>query len=313
MTDTALMKLFTCLALSAATLGAQTPAQAPPAPQPGTDIYLLPLSAGLPSMKAAVPAPVATGKGYDNQPFFDAGGQHLLFTGNRDGKQTDIYEFDRTSKETRRLTRTAEGEFSATIPPERPGTPALDRDGFTVIRVESDGTQRLWQFDRSGGDPRLVLADIKPVGYHAWVDADRLALFVLGQPATLQLARVSTGKADVAARDIGRSLHRVPGTRLVSFVQKEADGFRVKTIDVDSGRIENLVTAVEGSAERDYAWMPDGKTLLMSSGTRIMKWTRGDAGWTEVFDAAPHTLGAISRLAVAPSGDAVAIVVAEPK
>jgi hypothetical protein len=303
------MKLFAIGLLTIAVV--QTPAT--PAPPPGTDIHLVPLTSGLASMPAAVPTPVATAKGYENQPFFDRGGQHLLFTANRDGTQTDIYEFDRASKSVRQLTRTPEGEFSATVPPERPGAAPLNRDGFTVIRVESDGTQRLWQFDRAGGEPRLVLADIKPVGYHAWVDADRLALFVLGQPATLQLARVGTGKAEVAARDIGRSLHRVPDTRLVSFVQKEADGFRVKTIDVDSGRIENLVTTVAGSADRDYAWMPDGKTLLMSSGTRIMKWTRGDTGWTEVFDGAPHKLGAITRLAVAPAGDAVAIVVAEPK
>ena len=306
------MRLLTCLLLSTATLGAQAPAA--PAPQPGTDIHLVPLAAGLTSMRTAAPMPVATGKGYDNQPFFDPGGQRLLFTGNRDGKQTDIYEFDRTSKATRQLTRTPEGEFSATIPPERPATPALGRDGFTVIRVESDGTQRLWQFDRAGAEPRLVLADIKPVGYHAWVDADHLALFVLGQPATLQLARVSTGKAEIAARDIGRSLQRVPGTRRVSFVQKEAgNAFNVKTIDIDSGRIETLISTVAGSADRDYAWMPDGTTLLMSSGTKIMKWTRGDPGWTEVFDAAPHELGAITRLAVAPAGDAVAIVVNEPK
>ena len=306
------MRLLACLLLSAAALGAQAPAA--PAPQPGTDIYLVPLAAGLTSMRTAAPTPVATAPGYDNQPFFDTGGQRLLFTGNRDGKQTDIYEFDRASKTTRQLTRTAEGEFSATVPPERPRLPALGRDGFTVIRVEPDGTQRLWQFDRAGGEPRLVLTDIKPVGYHAWVDADHLALFVLGQPATLQLARVTTGKADVAARDIGRSLHRVPGTRLVSFVQKEASGgYNVKTIDVDTRRIETLVAAAEGSTERDYAWMPDGKTLLMSSGTRIVKWTRGDTGWSEVFDAAPHKLGAITRLAVAPAGDAVAIVVNEPK
>ena len=109
------MRLLTCLLLSAATLGAQTPAA--PAPQPGTDIYLVPLSAGLASMRTAVPTPVATDKGYDNQPFFDPGSQRLLFTGNRDGKQTDIYEFDRASKATRQLTRTAEGEFSATVPP----------------------------------------------------------------------------------------------------------------------------------------------------------------------------------------------------
>ena len=70
--------------------------------------------------------------------------------------------------------------------------------------------------------------------------------------------------------------------------------------------------AVEGSSDRDYAWMPDGKTILMSAGTKIMSWTRGAAGWTEVFDGAPHQLGAITRLAVSPKGDAVAIVVAEP-
>jgi hypothetical protein len=61
------------------------------------------------------------------------------------------------------------------------------------------------------------------------------------------------------------------------------------------------------------AWMPDGKTILMSGGTKVFSWTRGGSGWTEVFDAAPHNLGAVSRIAVSPKGDAVALVVAEPK
>jgi hypothetical protein len=183
-----------------------------------------------------------------------------------------------------------------------------------VIRAEPDGTQRLWQFDRQGGSPELVLTGIKPVGYHAWVDADRVALFVLGQPATLHLARVSTGAAETAASGIGRSLHRIPGTRSVSFVQREATGeFWIKQIEFDSKKIETLVKAVEGSSDRDYAWLPDGRTILMSSGTKLFSWTRGAAGWTEAFDAAPHKLGTITRLAVAPKGDAVAIVVSEPK
>ncbi len=40
--------------------------------------------------------------------------------------------------------------------------------------------------------------------------------------------------------------------------------------------------------------MPDGKTIVMSAGTKVWSWTRGAAGWVEVFDA-------------------VALVVAEPK
>jgi hypothetical protein len=49
----------------------------------------------------------------------------------------------------------------------------------------------------------------------------------------------------------------------------------------------------------------------MSGATKVFSWTRGEQGWTEVFDAAPHGLGAVSRIATSPKGDAVAIVIAE--
>jgi hypothetical protein len=173
--------------------------------------------------------------------------------------------------------------------------------------------QRLWRFNVRGANPQLILADINPVGYHAWIDADKLALFVLGQPNSLQLASVKTGKGEVAANTIGRSLHRIPGTRLVSFVHREESGaYLIKQIDIDSKKIDTLTKVVEGNTERDMAWMPDGKTILMSGGSKVYSWTRGATAWTEVFDTAPHGLGAVSRLAVSPKGDAVAIVVAEP-
>ena len=239
-------------------------------PQTPTDIHLFPLTAGLASLAAATPQPLATARGYENQPFFDPDGQRVLYTANLDGRQTDVYEFDRRTGATRRVTRTSEGEYSPTIPHVRPAAPHLGRDGFTAIRQEADGTQRLWQFDREGGRPVLVFTDIKPVGYHTWIDADRLALYVLGTPATLQLARVSTGRAEIVARDIGRTLRLVPGTALVSFVQAEGDGvYSVRTIDPETRRIETLTRTVAGSMDRDYAWMPDGQTLLMTAGTGL--------------------------------------------
>ena len=96
-------------------------------------------------------------------------------------------------------------------------------------------------------------------------------------------------------------------------MHREPSGeFWIKQIDVDSKKIEPLTKVVEGNNDRDMAWMPAGKTILMSGGTKIYSWTRGASGWTEVFDAAAHGLGAVSRLAVSPKGDAIAIVVAEP-
>ena len=289
--------------------------QQPPAPPqssgpPATDIYLLQLTGGLASLQKATPAPVSTAPGYDNQPMFSPDGSKILFAANRDGKQIDIYVFDRASDRVSQLTETSENENSPTWLPTGIGKP----DGFSVVRTEADKTQRLWRFDAQGRSPQLVLSDVKPVGYHAWVDAETTALFVLGPPATLQIANVPTGKADIATDNIGRSLHRIPGTRRVSFVHRDTSGeFWIKQIDVDTQKMDPLVKAVEGSADRDMAWMPDGRTILMSAGTKVFSWTRDASGWTEVFDAGPHGLGAVSRLAVSPKGDAVAIVVAEPK
>jgi hypothetical protein len=84
-----------------------------------------------------------------------------------------------------------------------------------------DGTQRLWRFDLDGSNPRLVLEQVKPVGYHAWIDATHLALFVLGSngaPATLQLADTTTGKAEVIETGIGRSILIRPGAGTVSYM-----------------------------------------------------------------------------------------------
>ncbi|MDQ3441057.1 MAG: hypothetical protein M3478_11990 [Planctomycetota bacterium] len=278
-------------------------APATPVAPPGTDIYELSFDGSLDGLRDAKPQPIAAERGYENQPFFTPESDAIWFTANRDGKQTDIYEFNRKTRRAQPLTATSEGEYSAALTP--------DGKGVSVIRVEADGTQRLWRFDRRGGNPTVVLIDIKPVGYHAWIDADQLALFVLGQPSTLQHARVSTGKAAVVASNIGRSLHRIPDTQSVSFVHREApDSIWVKQFDPATGAITPLVRVVEGNNERDVTWLPDG-TLLMSAGTRIFAWRRGDKDWREVYDMAPHKLGAVTRMAASADGRTLAIVVNE--
>jgi hypothetical protein len=307
-----ILYLFSALLM----LQAPSPQPAPrPAPPPGTDIYLLPMRGGLASLKTTKPQPVSTAPGYDNQPNFSADGNRILFAGNRDGKQIDVFVFNRENGRVAQLTKTAENENSPTFVPEGAGAAGT----FSVVQTEPDRSQRLWKFTPAGTTPQLVLTDIKPVGYHAWIDASHLVLFVLGQPATLQIADVKTGKGDVAAEAIGRSLHRIPApggkpSRLASFVHRELnDEWWVKQIDIDTRKIDPLVKAAEGSSDRDMAWMPDGRTILMSAGTKIMSWTRGAAGWTEVFDTATHKLGPVTRIAVSPKGDAIAIVVAEPQ
>jgi hypothetical protein len=129
----------------------------------------------------------------------------------------------------------------------------------------------------------------------------------------LQHARVSTGKATVVAQSIGRSVHAIPGTSRVSFVHTEnLKDVWVKEFDAATGAVTPLVRVTEGNSERDVAWMPDG-TLLMSGGSKVFAWRRGQKDWREILDVAGQKLGGVTRMAVAPDSRALALVISEPR
>ena len=273
---------------------------------PDTEIFLAPLSRKGQTLQVGQPANITNSPGYDNQPSFTPDGKDVLFTSVRGSTQTDIYRYEIASRQIARVTNTPESEYSPTVTP--------DGRHISVVRVEADSTQRLWQFALDGGQPQLVLPGVKPVGYHAWADDHTLALYVLGSPATLQLADTRTGKAEVIAKDIGRSLQRMPGRRTVSFVTREpgvggaGPALTIRELDPKTRQVTTLVRAVPGATEADLAWTPDG-TLLMAYGGTLYGWRRGDADWSRVADLDALGLHGVTRLAVSARGDLIAFVV----
>ena len=277
---------------------------------PDTEIYLASLSMPGGQFTVGPPVNITGNPGYDNQPSFAPDGRSVLFTSIRGGTQTDIYRYDIAAGRIGRVTNTPESEYSPTVTP--------DGAHISVIRVEADGTQRLWRFTIDGMQPELVLADLKPVGYHAWADDHTLALFVLGQPATLQIADTRTGKADSFVPGINRSIQRIPGGRTISFVQRIPSGeqggtptLKISELDPASRRVTPLVNAVAGAKEADCAWTPDGM-LLMADKDVLYGWRRGQADWIRLADLATLGLRGVSRLAVSPNGDRIALVTQNP-
>jgi dipeptidyl aminopeptidase/acylaminoacyl peptidase len=294
------------LALTAASsLHSQPPPTQTPAP-PDTDIVLASLAPEGSGFTLGRPVNITTSPGYDNQPSFTPDGRTVLFTSMRGGRQTDIYQYDIAAGTTKQVTNTPENEYSPTVTP--------DRGHISVIRVEADGTQRLWQFTLDGRDPALVLSDVKPVGYHAWVDRTTLTLFVLGQPATLQVADTATGRAEIVARDIARSLQPIPSRGTVSFVARErsdppgAARLLVRELDPRAKTVTPLVAAPAGAREADLAWTPDGVLLVVKDDV-LYGWRRGSADWKAVADLGAMGLRGVSRIAVSPTGGRIALVV----
>lgn len=310
-----MLKLLGTVLLTAALLSMQT---APP----DTDIFLAPLTRDGQALNVGMPVNITNTPGYDNQPSFTPDGSAVLFTSARGASaatapaapdagggraQTDIYRYDLATKQTSRVTNTPESEYSPTVTP--------DGLHISVVRVESDNTQRLWRFAMDGTRPELVLSDVKPVGYHTWANKQLVVLFVLGQPATLQVADVRSAKAQVVAKGIGRSLQKIPRGG-VSFVLREPrpEGqppgpLRIMELNLNDGTTRPLIKAVEGAQEADHAWTPDGRLLMVHGGV-LYGWTRGAADWLRIGDLAAMGLRNISRLAVGPKGDTLAVVAA---
>ena len=279
------------LTLGLAPLAAQQP--------PSTDIFLADLDLTTSPPRLDNVRNLTDRDGYDNQPSFEPEGRGLLYTSSRDG-QTDIYRITLATGVSDQLTETLESEYSPTV---MPGGLEL-----SVVRVEEDGTQRLWAFRRDGSAPRLLLESIAPVGYHAWGQAGAVVLFVLGEPPTLQLANVESGEAEVLASDIGRSLARLPDDTGFSFAQRTDDTLTLRLLRDDGNEITSLGEALTDS--QDLAWVPDGR-MLMAQGSQLYI-RRSGGNWQPVVDLADQNVRGITRIAVSPDGSALALVAERP-
>ena len=245
---------------------------------------------------------------YDNQPSFLLDGSAILHTAALDRTQTEIMRLGgggagsgAGSGASERLTRTEEAsEFSAL---QIPG-----QDAFSAIH-EIRGKQYLWRYDLSGASLGPIFATAEPVGYHAWANERVVAMFILGDPPTLQVGDAVSGEIRVVAERPGRSIHRIPGTEEISFVRKVSDEeWWIERLDPAAGTTERITRTLPG--REDYAWTPEGE-ILLGDDSRLFVWS-GGLDWTEIADFADLGLAGITRLAVSPDGARIAIVANRP-
>ncbi|HLL71411.1 MAG TPA: hypothetical protein VK363_08260 [Pyrinomonadaceae bacterium] len=267
------------------------------------DIFVVDVSVNKGKLEFGQPSNITNRAGYDNQPGFLSDGQSLLYTSARENDQTDIYRYDFKTRQSVRLTSTPEGEYSP--------TPMPGGKFFSVIRVEADKTQRLWKFPLAGGEPTLVLPNIKPVGYHLWLDQRTLALFILGaegKPNTLQLVPTDMTFLDTIHVNIGRSLQLIPRRTAFSFVHKiSPDEWLIKSFDLKTKRSTTITRTLPSS--EDLAWMPDG-TILMAQDAKLFQYNPAApaSGWQQLADFSNAGLKRITRLALSPKADRLALV-----
>ncbi|WP_417446173.1 TolB family protein [Kangiella sp.] len=263
---------------------------------PSTDIVVIPVSSPGASMKvdAGNALNAFNHIGYDNQPHFSADGELLYFTRMMD-EQTDIFAYHFAEKKLTNVTQSDDvSEYSPTV---------YDDSRLSVIGVNSEGQQHLRLITLDDATQQVLNPAIEPVGYHAWLNSDLAATFVLGEVMTLQLLDVNAeGKAEPLVENIGRCLQRVTENK-VSFTQLIDGQNHIFLIDQSGDVKATDIVLPEGV--QDYVWL-DSNGVAVGKGSQL--WYISNTEKKILADLKELEINNISRLALDTINQRLALV-----
>lgn len=256
--------------------------------QASTEVYLLDLSTD-----STRPINISQNPGYDNQPsFWD--NEDLLYTRSRAG-QTDIVRYKISSKKHEWLSNTAQGsEYSPLHIPQS--------EAFSAIRLDTTGLQSLYRYTADGKD-ELLFSPLK-IGYQRWISATTLLCTVLVEDhMNLMLTKINNPPL-LLAKKVGRSLHRIPNTGQLSFIQQKEGENVLSSYDPKTKIIKALLPLPAGV--QDVAWQATG-TLIFGQGNTLYQWNPDTSTGIQVWKKL-EGINNISRLALSPNGKLLALV-----
>ena len=272
--------------------------------QDGSEIFLFDMRIANGQVVLSKGANITNHKGYDNQPFFHPSKPVIFYSSFNDSGRSDIKFYNYQKNKISNLTTTEEREYSPTVTP--------NGKFISCIIQRDNGAQDLGKYPVIGGQPVILIKDLK-VGYHAWVDKEKLLLFVLMDSVTnnLRYYNLTTKKDTVIATNPGRSLHKIPGQHAMSFIQKnEGNDWLIKRVESTTGAISTIVPALPG--QENLVWLKNN-IIVMSSGNKLFSYQVGlDKEWKPVIiEGDIALLKGLSRLATNTANTKLALVVSE--
>jgi tricorn protease-like protein len=270
--------------------------------QNGTEIFLCEISAVSNRVILSDPQNITERAGYDNQPFFHPK-KNLLYYSASTNDQNDIWVYDYKSKARSRVTNTLDSEYSPTVIPG-------ERFLSCIVQRKSTGYQDLVKFDLSNPKKSEIILkseEVGRVGYQAWASESSLITFILGDPHKLILRNLKAKTDSLIAKNIGRSLHKLPKENKFSFVQEQNNQYEVKTYDFKTRSFE-AVAPSNADSEHFHVWTSNG-VLLESHEKGIRFFKNETKTWEDVVLPSNLPKMKISRMAI--KGKKIALVLEE--
>lgn len=265
--------------------------------QPNTEVFLFDLNQEHGSFQLSNFKNISENEAYDNQPSF-LDNNTILYSGTRNG-QTDIVKYNINTGEKQWICNTEGSEYSPLKIP--------NQDAVSAIRLEKNGTQVLRKYSLKNGESEVLVDDIV-IGYHVWFKENILASSVLEENhLSLYTTNLSENKNYKHQIKIGRSLHNIPNSNLVSYISKENENtWEVKSLDPSRGETKLIIETLPKS--EDMCWTPNGIIMMANDSFLYSYNPKSKKEWIEITDLSNFGIVNITRLAVSPDGKKIAVV-----
>ena len=262
-----------------------------------TEVYLFDLEIKEGKPLLTNPKNISNNNGYDNQPSF-WNDDSILFASTRED-QTDVLQFNVKEGSTSKwLTYTKAGsEYS---PLRIPG-----KNAFSAIRLDVDGLQRLYAYNLQTQESTPI-TDLK-IGYHVWYDPSTLIATILtDNRMDLVIVDVETGTHRIVHKNVGRSLHNIPESDLVSFVGKKGEKWEILSLNPTTGEIKKIIDTYQN--QEDIAWLGT-QTIITGFNKELLRLELDEgAEWETIMEFNQEEINNISRIAISPKAKRLAFV-----
>jgi len=288
-------------------------AQSALAQLPETVVYLFDVQRSPKGYKVLNPRIISSKKGYNNQPYFTMDGRYLFYVSSMDTVNTEIFRYEVSKKKSRRLTKTAEPEYSPRYTP--------DMEHISCVRVEKDReTQHLYTLNQKGKKPQVIWPELRNIGYYEWLNQNEFLSFELPEPFVLMKRNFVHKTADTIAAQVGRTFYNLRSKGKVVYVDKsDSLKWKIRMVAKENlmrnrkgPRAENPVLSETLPGEEDYCFMQDGSILMGHEGKLYVKknpFRFTDSTWDEFADLREMGIAQFYRIALSPDNTQLAVVV----
>jgi len=265
--------------------------------QNNTEVYLFDLHPINGTWKVGKGKNISNNEGYDSQPsFFNK--KSILFSSTRN-KQTDIAKYNIENGSITFLNNTPKGsEYS----PQR----ISKSKNVSAVRLDTDGLQRLYGYDLKTDKSYVLIKDLK-VAYPMWYDKNTIiCAAIFDNSLDLIVHYRKTKRNAMAQKKVGRSLHKIPNSSLVSYISKENKEWEIRSLNTNTGLTKKIINTL--GKQEDICWLPDG-TILLAVKNVLFKYNPSiDKQWVVFHSFPKENFKNISRIIVNQKGDRLVLV-----